>query len=167
MGTQRHRNFTGIFILSFFVIWQSCSSVEKIRTERSVRVDSVEVKTMTTGAVGTLMGAENSEMMFEDKNIQLKITRVSSPDAEIETARMPIGNDTVIGIDTMPSYQDWLSIDYTIKPETVRVKVPQKTITEKTETTVVEKEMPNWGWIVIGILGGFLLVILIGAKVMR
>ncbi|MDZ7802380.1 hypothetical protein [Thiohalophilus sp.] len=54
-----------------------------------------------------------------------------------------------------------MQIDYTIKPETVRVKVPQKTITEKIETTVVEKEMPNWGWIVIGILGGFLLVILI------
>lgn len=168
METKLHR--IAIFGTLFFLlgILSSCRHVEKTLTERTVRVDSIEVEKKIGKWRLIATRAVFDTTVIEDARMRLEITRVGTPtnhpDAENQMRTVPISSESISGTDPPPDLLDWFRIDATIKPDTVKVKVPQKTITEKIETTVIEKEMPNWGWIVIGIMGGFLLVILIGGR---
>lgn len=171
MVTKKNRVAIVIYILIFSVIFQSCHSIGKTLTERSVKVDSVAVDVVTPEVTGNADMPIGTEGMYEDDRIRLNFKRIPAPDSlkdgRHEMGIMPSVYNDSTNVEMMPGLLDWFQLDYTIKPDTVKVMVPQKTITEKTETTKYVKQMPNWGWILVGGLGAILLVLLAGAKLMK
>lgn len=154
----------------------SCRQIESITTERTVRVDSVQVPVVTSAHDTASSFVIGDSLIFEDDRLRIRIVPVFgtqlSPDVRQLDNPVSIDDSDTVGNNDMVQASAWTiptgyQVEATVKPDTVFVKVPQTTITEKTEEVRLKKEMPNWGWALIGGLVMLVLIGIVGARLMR
>lgn len=141
-------------LVSFFaLILTGCGLTERITQNRTVKVDTVYKDISIPEHNFTDVFELQDSLFFEDDRLALSLARVK--------ANPPKGNsaDSAHEQKEIAAQKPNLwRIDATVKPETVRVDVPQKTITETKETTRYIKRTPSF---VKYVLGGLVMMILI------
>lgn len=164
-GKIRHQ-----FLLALVIIGSlsACRQIETITTERTVRVDTVRVPVPVPGWQATAGFAVGDSLFYEDDRIRLRVVPVpadSMPNDEGQTAdRVPIGDGKdADSVTASTRYR----VDVQVKDDTLQAKVPEKTITEKTDRTRYIKQMPSWGWMLIGGLAMLALILIAVFKIRR
>lgn len=154
-----------VIVILLITTLSGCRQIERITSSRTERIDSVQVQVPIAGHVLDVPVIAADTIVVEDDRV--RVTIIPLPDVELSAGLEGVSEAGIIKNDNVRDVRNGANryrVIAEVKPDTQEVSVAEKTITEKKETVVVEKEMPNWGWLLIGGLVMLALIGVVGAK---
>ncbi len=158
------RQLIGISLL--ILLAPACRQLETITTKTVTTIDSVQVSVPLAGHSFTESFTWADTLLFEDERLRIRIVPADSPllppDAAAWDTSVPLppGQDArANGADSGAYAAPRFQILAEVKPDTAQVMVAEKTTTTQTTHVKYRRQMPWWGWSLIGavLVGGFIL----------
>ena len=153
-------------ILAAGLFLAGCGLTKRITHFRSVQVDTVRHSVPLPGHALDADFRLADSLTFEDERLKITLWRLAGDllPADMDTARgrLQVPGEVAAPADSLPGI--W-RLRAEVKPETVRVAVPQKTVTEYKETTKFVKQTPDRVKYLIGGLVAVLLVLVVAWRI--
>lgn len=136
-----------------------CALTERITRSRTVQIDSVATEAVTRGHTLDASVRLADSLLVEDERLRLRLWRL--PELTNDAAAEAPPGVSAAGNELSGRWR----LRAEVKPETVRVKVPQKTITETEERVRYVPQTPRWMWAVVGGLVMLILILSVAFKI--
>tara|TARA_Y100001935_G_scaffold253785_1_gene260948 strand:+ start:160396 stop:160884 length:489 start_codon:yes stop_codon:yes gene_type:complete len=149
------------FLFAVLLALSGCRQFETITMKTTTTVDSVAVDVPLPGHdfadIFELDALLSDSLIFEDARVRIRIV----PDTSGSLPRDARSTGEVVPLDSAPVPPARFRIEAEVKPDTARIKVAEKTTTIATEHTKYKKQMPWWGWVLLGGLTMVSLILLV------